>query len=191
MRIARKVMAVSELAWDLDNDPRAEPSSVRPSPTGFPGRSSYLPPDDVKVEATPPPLPRPQPPRPVVAAAARVRVNAPTSSVFEGSMTKRITTIDKRLLAIARGEIEPDTKPSPDVVKTKPVPPRFASAAELRAVELQSDPPAKRAPATINVATLDDPFGGLIPVNEDGDAIEVDEAWLEDAEEPAPFSMRK
>jgi hypothetical protein len=232
MRVARKMMAVSELAWDLENDPRADPPSVKPAPpvdvnaaveqemlseekrekeeeSVVVRRASLVP--------SPKPSARPTPPRP----APRVRVMAPASSVFEGSLTKRMTTIDQRLLAMARGEIDPegggsagarasDKRPTPpafaprptlvsatealnraalpDNIPTKPVPPRFASAAEHQAVELKDE---SLAPRNSNgIARLDDPFGGLIPVNDQGEAIEVDESWLEDAEEPEPFSSR-
>lgn len=217
MRVARKVMAVSELAWDLENDPRAEPPSVKPPVdvnAAIENEMRSLEPQEqddasvVRPVARPAARPTPQ----------RVRVVSPASSVFEGTLTKRMTKIDQRLLAIARGEIDPEGSPSdevcardkrptppaprptlvsateglnralsPDHVPTKPVPPRFASAAEHQAVDLHM---ALATPAEKELANLDDPFGGLIPVNDAGEAIEVEESWLEEAAEPEPFSVR-
>lgn len=36
----------------------------------------------------------------------------------------------------------------------------------------------------------DDPFGGLIPVPDGEDYIEVDQSWLDEHTEPEPFSSR-
>jgi hypothetical protein len=84
----------------------------------------------------------------------KVRVAAKPPRVFEGKLTKRMPRIDPRLLALARGEIEPALAPTA--------------------------PPPPVAP--------DDPFGGLIPVNDDDDVIDVEETWL--MTEPEPFSIK-
>src|SRR5690606_3206048 len=43
----------------------------------------------------------------------RVRVGSPEPSLFANHLTKRVETLDERLLAIARGEIEPAESSSP------------------------------------------------------------------------------
>jgi hypothetical protein len=91
------------------------------------------------------------------------RVTARASPLFAVRLTKRMTKVDPRLIAIARGEIEPDA-PRPTVVM-----------------------PAVRG-AAAHAAPPDDPFGGLIPVDDDGVEIQVD--WLDGAAEPEPFSIK-
>ncbi|MDB4947077.1 MAG: hypothetical protein JWP97_6611 [Labilithrix sp.] len=84
----------------------------------------------------------------------RVRLPAPGGELVSSRKTTKMGAVDARLLAIARGEEEPDT--------------------------LRPPPPAAVA--------ADDPFGGLIPVDDDGEACEIDDDWLfyDDAPEPAP-----
>lgn len=80
----------------------------------------------------------------------RVRVPGPASELISSKMTTKMEAIDPRLIAIARGEIEPDAVPS-----------------------MEED-----------LVALDDPFGGLIPVDEELD--QIDDEWLVDEYTPMP-----
>lgn len=81
----------------------------------------------------------------------RVRVKAKTTSAFTVRLTKRMERVDPALLAIARGDADPDDghkivdRRDPSVV-----PGRSAAA------------------NTFDAAADDDPFGGLIPVFDEG-----------------------
>jgi hypothetical protein len=69
----------------------------------------------------------------------RVKVQTPAGSAASRKTTTRLTKVDARLLAVARGELEPD-----------------------------------------------DPFGGLIPIYDNDEALEVEESWLMLEPEAAP-----
>ena len=77
----------------------------------------------------------------------RVRIPGPTSELISSRLTTKMTQIDARLIAIAKGEVEPDER-------------------DMKEHDL---------------VALDDPFGGLIPVDDDGEALEaIDGEWLVD-----------
>lgn len=94
--------------------------------------------------------------------------HAPLSS----RLTTRMPRIDARLLAIARGDAEPEAEAA------RWGPPPAAPAPT-------SDPPF----GDLIPVPDDDPFGGLIPVDDDGNELEtLDEQWLLSDEQPAPAS---
>lgn len=83
----------------------------------------------------------------------RVRVPGPASELISSRLTTKMTQVDARLIAIAKGEIDPDAR-------------------ETREEGL---------------VALDDPFGGLIPVDDDGVALgAIDDEWLVDECTPMP-----
>jgi hypothetical protein len=84
----------------------------------------------------------------------RVRVAAPPSSLYTTRLTRRMTAIDPRILAIARGDAEPEAP---------------AASAAVTLVR----------PGRVD-GVEDDPFGGLIPVLDD-ETTEVEESWLEES----------
>jgi hypothetical protein len=89
----------------------------------------------------------------------RVRVAAPAKSLYTTRLTKRMTAIDPRILAIARGDAEPEAPPAPAAVT-------LVRPGRVDGVE-------------------DDPFGGLIPVVDD-ETTEVEESWLEESPPSTP-----
>jgi hypothetical protein len=86
--------------------------------------------------------------------------------LFAIRMTKRMAKVDARLLAIARGEAEPEAAPS--------------SAVELRAVVPPPLPIATKPERrqVVEETTLDEE-----------DYVEVRDSWLDRDAEPEPFSV--
>lgn len=91
----------------------------------------------------------------------RSRVPASATTPFSARMTHKMVAIDQRILAIARGEMDPDSTRAP-APSTMP-PPRAAES----------------EPAPAGSFTDYDPFGGLIPIADDEIQLdELDGDWV-------------
>jgi hypothetical protein len=124
----------------------------------------------------------------------RSRAPAPVSAKapFSARLTRKMVAIDQRLLAIARGESDPETKSSArPAAATLPAPPRHAACVEAEAAEAVAaeataaataaavtPDPVIHAPAPAGTFADYDPFGGLIPVEDEAVVVEdFDEDW--------------
>jgi hypothetical protein len=123
----------------------------------------------------------------------RSRAPAPHSAKapFSARLTRKMVAIDQRLLAIARGESDPEAMNSaPPAPVTLPAPPRHAAyveaeAAEAVAAEAEAADDAAAevdassgSPAPVGTFADYDPFGGLIPVEDEAVIVEdFDEEW--------------
>lgn len=86
-----------------------------------------------------------------ITIARRIAIPAAARAEYVARATTKIAMVDARLLAIARGDVEPEPH--------------------------------------VDLSRVDDPFGGLIPVDED-EAIEISDEWLEEV--PADlYGVRK
>jgi len=120
---------------------------------------------------------RPPPVRTEEEITVERRAKIPTAAVSTSSrLTTKMVAVDARLLAIARGEAEADTMPPP-----RP----FAREARPAAQDV-----AQIAPDAEAV----DPFGGLIPVEDDAgasseDVEQIDEDWLVPSSNPMHLGL--
>jgi hypothetical protein len=144
----------------------------------------------------------------------RSRAPAPLSAKapFSARLTRKMVAIDQRLLAIARGESDPEKQPSArPAAATQPAPPRHAAYVEAEAAQAVAAEGAaanagaahaaeRAAPAQVGTFADYDPFGGLIPVEpaepvESGEdealvVEDFDKDWgFTDDSEPAPAQV--
>jgi hypothetical protein len=138
----------------------------------------------------------------------RSRAPAPLSAKtpFSSRLTRKMVAIDQRLLAIARGESDPEAKSSArPAAATAPPPPRHAAFVEAEAAEavagdvvaeavagdIVADDVVVDAPPVVGTFADYDPFGGLIPVEDEALVVEdLDEDWgFTDDSEQAPAEV--
>jgi len=103
----------------------------------------------------------------------RVRVVQSAASLFTTRLTRRMEKVDSALIAIARGELEPDGTPARGPAPTRP-PPLPASGSKLKAA------------VAANVEEIEEIDCELVEI--DDEPIDVDDGWLTSDVEPEPFS---